>query len=76
MTQYIIRRLLLIPVILIGVTLLIFGMLSLLGPASAPRCMFVKFPKTNTSWIPLSNATDWMIPFWSSTIIGCRDQGP
>jgi peptide/nickel transport system permease protein len=32
MTNYIIRRLLMVPLLLIGVTLIIFGMLQLLGP--------------------------------------------
>ena len=45
MTQYIIRRLLLIPVILIGVTLLIFGMLSLLGPGERASLYVREIPK-------------------------------
>ena len=32
MTNYIIRRLLMVPILLIGVTLIIFSMLQLLGP--------------------------------------------
>ncbi len=45
MTQYIIRRLLLIPVILIGVTLLIFGMLSMLEPAARAGLYVHDIPK-------------------------------
>ncbi|MDP2966477.1 MAG: ABC transporter permease [Pelolinea sp.] len=45
MTQYIIRRLLLIPVILIGVTLLIFGMLSMLDPAERAALYVRNIPK-------------------------------
>lgn len=45
MTQYIIRRLLLIPVILIGVTLLIFGMLSFLEPAERAALYIRDIPK-------------------------------
>ena len=45
MTQYIIRRLILIPVILIGVTLLIFGMLSILDPAERAALYVRNIPK-------------------------------
>ena len=45
MTQYIIRRLILIPVILIGVTLLIFGMLSILDPAERAALYVRSIPK-------------------------------
>jgi len=45
MTQYIIRRLLLIPVILLGVTLLIFGMLSFLEPAERAALYIRDIPK-------------------------------
>jgi peptide/nickel transport system permease protein len=45
MTQYIIRRLILIPVILIGVTLLIFAMLSILDPAERAALYVRSIPK-------------------------------
>jgi peptide/nickel transport system permease protein len=45
MTQFIIRRLILIPVILIGVTLLIFGMLSFLEPAERAALYIRDIPK-------------------------------
>ena len=45
MTQYIVRRLLLIPVILLGVTLLIFGMLSFLEPAERAALYIRDIPK-------------------------------
>lgn len=45
MSQYIIRRLLLIPVILFGVTVLIFGMLSMLEPAERAALYVHDIPK-------------------------------
>ncbi len=45
MTNYIIRRLLLVPVLLIGVTLIIFGMLQLLGPVERSALYVTDFPK-------------------------------
>jgi peptide/nickel transport system permease protein len=45
MTQFIIRRLLLIPVILFGVTILIFGMLSTLDPAERAALYVRDIPK-------------------------------
>ncbi len=45
MTQYIIRRLLLIPIILFGVTILIFGMLSTLDPAERAALYVHEIPK-------------------------------
>ena len=45
MTNYIIRRLLLVPVLLIGITLIIFGMLQLLGPVERSALYVVDFPK-------------------------------
>ncbi len=45
MTQYIIRRLLLLPLILFGVTILIFGMLSFLQPAERAALYVRDIPK-------------------------------
>lgn len=45
MTQYIVRRLLLMPLILLGVTLLIFGMLSFLSPAERVSLYVRDIPK-------------------------------
>ncbi|MBW6466136.1 MAG: ABC transporter permease [Brevefilum sp.] len=45
MTNYIIRRLLMVPVLLAGVTLIIFGMLQLLGPVERSALYVVDFPK-------------------------------
>jgi len=45
MTQYITRRLLLIPIILFGVTILIFGMLSMLDPAERAALYVRQIPK-------------------------------
>lgn len=41
MTNYIIRRLLLVPVLLFGITLIIFGMLQFLGPVER-SALYVK----------------------------------
>ncbi len=45
MTNYIIRRLLLVPVLLVGITLIIFGMLQLLGPVERSALYVTDFPK-------------------------------
>ncbi|HEX2979598.1 MAG TPA: ABC transporter permease [Anaerolineaceae bacterium] len=45
MTQYIIRRLLILPLILFGVTLLIFGMISFLSPAERAALYIRDIPK-------------------------------
>jgi ABC-type dipeptide/oligopeptide/nickel transport system permease component len=45
MINYIIRRLLLVPVLLFGVTLIIFGMLQLLGPVERSALYVRDFPK-------------------------------
>ena len=45
MTTYIIRRLLFIPVLLLGVTLLIFGMMQFLGPVERSALYIRDFPK-------------------------------
>jgi peptide/nickel transport system permease protein len=45
MSQFIVRRLLLIPVILLGVTILIFGMLSFLAPAERAALYVHSIPK-------------------------------
>jgi ABC-type dipeptide/oligopeptide/nickel transport system permease component len=46
MTAYIIRRLLILPVILFGVTILIFGMLQILGPVERSALYIRDIPKT------------------------------
>lgn len=45
MLTYIIRRLLLVPVLLFGVTLIIFGMLQFLGPVERSALYVKDFPK-------------------------------
>lgn len=45
MTNYIIRRLLLVPVLLFGVTLIIFGLLQFLGPVERSALYVRDFPK-------------------------------
>ncbi|MFZ3070816.1 MAG: ABC transporter permease [Anaerolineaceae bacterium] len=47
MTNYIIRRLLMVPILLIGVTLIIFGMLQLLGPVERSALYVKDFPKND-----------------------------
>jgi len=47
MTTYIIRRLLLIPVLIFGVTLIIFGMLQFLGPVERSALYVKDFPKND-----------------------------
>ena len=47
MTNYIIRRLLMVPLLLIGVTLIIFGMLQLLGPVERSALYVKDFPKND-----------------------------
>ena len=46
MTAYIIRRLLILPIILIGVTILIFAMLQVLGPVERSALFVREIPKT------------------------------
>ena len=55
MTTYIIRRLLLVPILLIGVTILIFGMMQLLSPVERTALYLKDFPK-NDKAIELFNA--------------------
>ena len=45
MTNYIIRRVLLVPILLIGVTLIIFGMIQFLGPVERSALYVKDFPK-------------------------------
>lgn len=47
MTNYIIRRLLLVPLILIGVSVIIMGMLQLLGPVERSALYVKDFPKND-----------------------------
>ena len=47
MTTYIIRRLLLVPILLIGVTILIFGMMQLLSPVERTALYLKDFPKND-----------------------------
>jgi peptide/nickel transport system permease protein len=47
MTNYIIRRILLIPIILFGVTVIIFGMIQTLGPVERSALYVRDFPKND-----------------------------
>jgi len=47
MTTYIIRRLLLVPILLFGVTVIIFGMLQFLGPVERSALYVKDFPKND-----------------------------
>ena len=55
MTRYIIRRLLFLPVILFGVTILIFGILQLLDPAERAALYVKDVPKNPNAVIPASD---------------------
>jgi peptide/nickel transport system permease protein len=46
MTAYIIRRILILPIILVGVTILIFAMLQVLGPVERSALFVREIPKT------------------------------
>ena len=47
MTNYIIRQILLIPILLFGVTVIIFGMLQFLGPVERSALYVKDFPKND-----------------------------
>jgi peptide/nickel transport system permease protein len=47
MTQYIIRRILIMPVILFGVTLITFGMISILGPNQRVALYVTQIPRSD-----------------------------
>ena len=47
MTNYIIRRLLMVPLLLFGVSIIIFGMLQLLGPVERSALYIKDFPKND-----------------------------
>ena len=47
MTNYIIRRVLMVPLLLFGVTIIIFGMLQLLGPVERSALYIKDFPKND-----------------------------
>lgn len=49
MTAYIIRRLLIMPIILLGVTILIFAMLQVLGPVERSALYIRDFPKNENA---------------------------
>lgn len=49
MIEYVIRRLLLLPVILLGVTILVFGMLSFLSPAERAALYIRDIPKNEAA---------------------------
>jgi peptide/nickel transport system permease protein len=49
MSAYIIRRLLIMPIILVGVSLLIFGMLQILGPVERSALYMRDFPKNDAA---------------------------
>jgi len=60
MTNYIIRRLLMVPLLLIGVTLIIFGMLQLLGPVERSALYVKDFPKMISRSRALLQDTGWI----------------
>jgi peptide/nickel transport system permease protein len=49
MTRYIIRRLLILPIVMLGLSVLVFGMMQLLGPAERAALYVTSPPKTATA---------------------------
>ena len=64
MTNYIIRRLLLVPVLLFGVTLIIFGMLQALGPVERSALYIRDFPKNDKAVQGVIRKYGLDKPFW------------
>lgn len=64
MTNYIIRRLLLVPVLLFGVTLIIFGMLQALGPVERSALYIRDFPKNDKAVQGVIKKYALDKPFW------------
>ena len=49
MTRYIIRRLMILPIVMMGLSVLVFGMMQLLGPAERAALYVTSPPKTATA---------------------------
>ena len=64
MVNYIIRRLLLVPVLLVGVTILIFGMISFLQPTERLALYIRDFPKNENAIPALINKYDLDKPIY------------
>jgi len=65
MTAYIIRRLLLVPILLFGVTILIFGMLQFSNPGGALGALRQRHPqKLKKPWMALLSAMAWTDPLY------------
>ena len=59
MVTYIIRRLLLVPVLLVGVTILIFGMLQFLSPIERSALYIRDVPKNDRAVEGVINGIFW-----------------
>jgi ABC-type dipeptide/oligopeptide/nickel transport system permease component len=60
MTNYIVRRLLLVPVLLFGVTVLIFIMLQFLSRLNEQRYIFAKSPRMREQLKELLSSMAWI----------------
>lgn len=69
MTNYIIRRLLLVPVLLFGVTLIIFGMLQFLGPVERSALYVRDFPKNENQIAGIIKRYGLDQPFYKQYLI-------
>lgn len=77
MTTYIIRRLMILPIILIGVTMLIFAMLQVLGPVERSALYVRDIPKTDQQVQAIINRYGLDDPFFVQYwrwLVGHKDQ--
>jgi peptide/nickel transport system permease protein len=78
MTTYIIRRLLLVPLLLVGVTLLIFGMLQALSPIERSALYIRDIPKNDRAvqGVIIQYGLDkpWYVQYWK-WLVGVTDPG-
>ena len=76
MTTYIIRRLMILPVILIGVTMLIFAMLQVLGPVERSALYVRDIPKTEQQVQAIINRygldDPFLVQYWR-WLVGFKD---
>lgn len=76
MTTYIIRRLMILPVILVGVTMLIFAMLQVLGPVERSALYVKDIPKTEQQVQAIINRygldDPFLVQYWR-WLVGHKD---
>jgi peptide/nickel transport system permease protein len=76
MTTYIVRRLLLVPILLLGVTFLIFGMMQLLSPVERTALYVRDFPKNDKAIDGLIKRYGFDKPFYTqywNWLVGIKD---